>query len=185
MTRVYAVGRPPGFADTILINADKNPNTAGVRAITGGKGFGASDLANDLQGGALAGLLCFGDPCLDAAGVAAARRIKTVLLAPHETDLTKASDVALPAALWAEGDATFTNAKGMVQRARKALEPAGHARPMWSVVSLLAPRLGYAVSWPSARAVFDDLQRSVPEFASADFGRDLPTLQLRFRNSRG
>ena len=185
MSRVYAVGRATGYADTILINADKNPNTAGVKAITGGQALGPAALASDLQGGTLAGLLCFGDPCLDGAGVAAARRLKTVVLSPHETDLTKASDVALPASLWAEGDGTFTNSKGMVQRARKALEPAGHARPMWSVVSLLAPRLGYAVSWPSVRAVFEDLKKTVSDFASADFGRDLPTLQLRFRNSRG
>jgi NADH-quinone oxidoreductase subunit G len=185
MTRVYAVGRAPGYADTILIDADKNPNTAGVRAITGGKALGSAALASDLQGGALTGLLCFGDPCLDAAGVAAARRLKTVVLSPHATDITRAADVALPAALWAESDGTFTNSKGMVQRVRKALDPAGHARPMWSVVSLLAPRLGHALSWPSVRAVFEDLKKTVPDFANADFGRDLPTLQLRFRNSRG
>jgi NADH-quinone oxidoreductase subunit G len=185
MTRVYLVGRAAGTADSLLIDADKNPNTAGVKAIAGEKALGPADLEGDLQAGALSGLLCFGDPCLTATGLAAARRLKTVLLDAHETALCKASDVALPATLWAEADGTYTNSKGMVQRARQAIEPAGHARPMWSAVGLLAPRLGHALTWPTARAVFDDLRSSVAAFAGAEFGRELPTIHLRFKNSRG
>jgi NADH-quinone oxidoreductase subunit G len=185
MSRIYAVGRPAGSGDAILINADRNPNTAGVTAITGGKALGLPALENDLRSGALSGLLCFGDPCLAETGVAAARRLKTVVLSAHETPLCRVADVTLPTTLWAEADGTFTNSKGMVQRAQRAIEPAGHARPMWSVVGLVAPRLGHALSWSSARAVFEDLRKTVPGFEAADFGRELPTLQLRFKNSRG
>jgi NADH-quinone oxidoreductase subunit G len=185
LTRIYAVGRPAGAGDTFLINADKNPNTAGVKAITGPTAKGLAALEADLQAGGLAGLVCFGDPCLSDAGVTAARRLKVVVLSPHETALTRAADVALPATAWAETDGTWVNAKGMVQRVRRAIEPAGHARPMWSAVAMLAPRLGHALAWPSARAVFDDLKRTVADFEDTDFGRDLPTIQLRFKNSRG
>jgi NADH-quinone oxidoreductase subunit G len=185
MTRLYLGGRPAGRGDDLLMDADKNPNTAGVKAITRGEAKGLAELEQDLQSGALAGLLCFGDPGLSDAGVAAARRVKVVALAAHESPFTRSADVVLPAALWAEVDGTFCNRKGMVQRVRRAVEPAGHARPMWSVVTLLAPRLGHALAWATPRAVFDDLKQAVPDFENTEFGRDLPTILLRFRNSRG
>jgi NADH-quinone oxidoreductase subunit G len=64
-----------------------------------------------------------------------------VLLAAHEGPLARAATHVLPACTWAEAEGTFVNAKGMAQAFRRALAPAGDARPGWE----LAARLGRAM----------------------------------------
>jgi len=86
----------------------------------------------------------------------------------HET--AERAHVFLPAASFAEKEGTFTNSERRVQRVRKALEPAGDARPDWWITAELAKRvarrLGRDLSgqfaWRSASAVFDELARLVP-----------------------
>jgi formate dehydrogenase alpha subunit len=86
----------------------------------------------------------------------------------HET--AERADVFLPAAAFAEKEGTFTNSERRVQRVRKALDPAGEARPDWWITAELAKRvarrLGRDVStqfaWRSASEVFDELARLTP-----------------------
>jgi predicted molibdopterin-dependent oxidoreductase YjgC len=86
----------------------------------------------------------------------------------HET--AAQADVFLPAAAFAEKEGTFTNSERRVQRVRKAIEPAGEARPDWWIAAELAKRvarrLGRDVStqfaWRSASEVFDELARLTP-----------------------
>ena len=78
----------------------------------------------------------------------------------------------LPAAAWAEVHGTFTNAKGIVQRVRAAVEPPGEARPHHELIALIAKRLGVDVAAPSPKALFNEMKGAVPEFANASFGRE-------------
>jgi len=86
----------------------------------------------------------------------------------HET--AEQADVFLPAAAFAEKEGTFTNSERRVQRVRKAIDPAGDARPDWWITAELAKRvarrLGRDVStqfaWRSASEVFDELARLTP-----------------------
>jgi formate dehydrogenase alpha subunit len=86
----------------------------------------------------------------------------------HET--AERANVFLPAAAFAEKEGTFTNSERRVQRVRKALEPAGDARPDWWITAELAKRvarrLGRDVShqfaWRAAAEVFDELARLTP-----------------------
>jgi formate dehydrogenase major subunit len=56
--------------------------------------------------------------------------------------ITAQADVVLPMAIWSERAGSLTNTEGRVQKANKAVEPAGEAKPDWEVLSLLAEKLG-------------------------------------------
>jgi NADH-quinone oxidoreductase subunit G len=191
--RVYLAGRParPERADKILRSADVNPNTAGARAIGGARAKDVAQLAADLASGALRGLWMLGDHiALDDAAQAALGKLDVcVYQSPHENFLSDKVNVLLPAAAWAEVDGTFTSTlksdKTLVQRVRRALEPPGEARPHWELVQLVARKLGIAIDFPSVRALFHEMKKAVPDFAGAEYGREVPTVQLRFAGSRG
>jgi len=65
-----------------------------------------------------------------------------VVQASYGSPLTERADVVLPMAIWSERAGSFTNTEGRVQKARKAAEPRGDARPDWDILSLLADKLG-------------------------------------------
>ena len=94
--------------------------------------------------------------------------------------------MALPLAVWAEVDGTFTNRLGMVQRVRAARRrrratrcPAGRSCRTWPA--------SWAPRWSSleAKAVFARGQQKLPFMKDADWGRPMLPVQLRFANSRG
>ncbi len=187
--RAYLVGRGEGWFDDILVSADKNPNTAGAKAI-GGPGLKTvSDLSRDLRDGALSALLVVGDEGVLRGAEPAAfpweRLEALIVLASHQGPLVDAAQVALPLALWAEVDGTVTNRTGRVQRMRAALEPAGDALPGWEILSHLAHRLGIAMDLETAKKVFLEAQQKYPFMKGAEWGRPMLPVQLRFANTRG
>ncbi len=62
--------------------------------------------------------------------------------ASFKSPVTERADVVLPMAIWSERTGTLTNTEGRVQKANKAVDPAGEAKPDWEVLSLLAEKLG-------------------------------------------
>ena len=79
----------------------------------------------------------------------------------------------------------MTNRQGFVQRMQAAYAPGGQALPAWEIITRLAQASGAALSYTSARQVFDDMVQKVPDFRGATWGRDARPIQLRFANSRG
>jgi anaerobic selenocysteine-containing dehydrogenase len=83
-----------------------------------------------------------------------------------ENEVTRAADVVLPAASYAEQDGTFTNNDGFVQRVRQSIPPLHQSKPDWMITDQLARELG--MDWGyglSASAVFRELGEKVPAFA--------------------
>jgi NADH-quinone oxidoreductase subunit G len=187
--RAYLAGREPGWSDDILVSADKNPNSAGAKAIAGSRLKTLADLSRDLQGGALRALLVVGSDGVDGGASTPAlpfERLETlVVLATHRGPLVEAAHVALPLALWAEVDGTITNRTGHVQRVRAALEPAGDALPGWEILSHLAHHLKVAMDFESAKKVFLEAQQKHPFMKGAEWGRPRLPVQLRFASTRG
>jgi NADH-quinone oxidoreductase subunit G len=197
--KAYVAGLDQGWSDSILVSADKNPNTAGAMAIGAGRLRSLMDLAADLRSGALTSLLVLGEEgVLGSAGAAAvpvSKLAALVVLAWRRDPLVEAAHVALPLADWAEVDGTFTNRQGMVQRIRAAVPPAGDALPGWEILSLLAHRLGKPMEFggvengrrrePSARTVFLEAKATLAFMKDADWGPVLLPVQLRFANTRG
>jgi NADH dehydrogenase/NADH:ubiquinone oxidoreductase subunit G len=190
--RVYLAGRlpRPDRADDILRHEDVNPNTTGVRTIAtaaGAKAKGASHLSMDLASGSLKALWILGDHVeLDEEALAALAKLDLCIYqSPHETSISERANVVLPSSSWAEVDGTFTNAKGMVQRIRRAVEAPGESRPHHELIAMLARKVGVPIEYPNVRNLFHQMKQAVPEFSTAEYGRELPVIQLRFAGSRG
>src|SRR5439155_16918239 len=101
---VYLAGRPPrpDRADNILMYADDNPNTTGVRLIqaaAGSKGKSVTQLSMDLDSGAIKVLWMLGDHvALDEEAQQALSKLDLVVYqSPHENFLTERVNVLLPA----------------------------------------------------------------------------------------
>jgi NADH-quinone oxidoreductase subunit G len=189
VARAYLAGKDEGWHDDILVSADKNPNTAGARAIGGARLRSLLELARDIKDGSVTALLVVGETgVLGSGGISALpvdRLESLVVLASQDDALTAAAHVVLPLAMWAEIDGTFTNRLGMVQRARRAIAPAGDAMPGWEILSDLARHLDAVMDFASPRAVFDDARARHDFMKGADWGRPVLPIQLRFANSRG
>lgn len=189
--RAYVAGKDEGWHDDILVSADKNPNTAGAKAVAGTRLRSLVDLSRDLKAGALKALLVVGvDGVLGSNGAGAAalpvdKLDALVILAAHTNPLVEAAHVVLPLAAWAEVDGTFTNRQGRVQRIRSAIPPAGDALPGWDILSHLAHKMGMAMDFTSAKQVFMEAREKLPYMKGADWGRPFLPVQLRFANSRG
>lgn len=87
------------------------------------------------------------------------------------TETAQMAHVVLPAASFAEVDGTFTNTDRRVQRVRKAVDPPGKAKPDWVIISELATRLGYPMSYNHPSEIWDELARNTPILAGVNYDR--------------
>jgi formate dehydrogenase alpha subunit len=80
----------------------------------------------------------------------------------YPPDAWHATDLALPAASFAEVDGTFINGEGRVQRVRKAVDPPGEALPDWEILCRIARKMGKkGFDFSSARKVHDEISSLV------------------------
>lgn len=75
-----------------------------------------------------------------------------IVQAGYASPLTDRADIVLPSAIWSERSGSLTNTEGTVQKANRAVEPEGEAKPDWEILSLLAGKLGKNIG-----ASFDDI----------------------------
>jgi len=82
------------------------------------------------------------------------------------------ADVVFPAACFAEKDGTFTNSERRVQRVRKAIEPAGEAKPDWRIISEIARRMGaMGFDFEGPEQVFGEIASVTPSYAGISYQR--------------
>src|SRR5439155_16620248 len=120
--------------DKLLLNADRNPNSAGARLLgIASEPMGANlpKIAESIRGGRIKTLIVFGEE-VTRQGIEAdvLAQLETLIVSdilPNET--TGLAHYLLPRCAPAEKRGTFTNTKGRVQRFMQAVEPAGAARP--------------------------------------------------------
>jgi NADH-quinone oxidoreductase subunit G len=145
---VFFQQNPDGYADDILIHKDKNSNTAGVKIVwPDAKAYG--DLARGIESGGIKHVISLGGP-----GEAVLDKLDAlVAIAAHESPLTKAARVLLPATSWAEHSGTYVNAKGVKQVADKALSPQGDSLPAWEHAASVARALGLEPTWSSLKEI--------------------------------
>ncbi len=175
-------------ADDILRKADVTPNRRGIKEILGDQEcLSMAALEEDLAKGDLKALIVLGHelPLSEKALEDAAALDCLVVLCDHEEGIAKSAHVSLPLAGWAENAGSITNFAGQVQRMQAAYEPVGQSRPGWQVITDLAVACGSSMKNESAETVFNEMKKAVSAFSDAQWGRDLPAIQLRFANSRG
>ena len=74
-----------------------------------------------------------------------------------QTELAKIADVVLPGSAWVEKDATYTNDKGIVQAASKAINAPGEAVEDWQILTSVAAALGLPYTYTTSQQVRADV----------------------------
>ncbi len=177
---VYVTGRAPGAADHFLMTADKNPNRKGLEWIA--KGFGLelmpfTAFTAALDKNEIKSIYMVGADVPEDAEVFAKRLGGVELLvtaAMHETPVTGAAHVQLPAASHVEDEGTFTQEAGITQRVRRAFPPRGEAWPAWKWAVELGRELGAAMPHATSRDVFRALAPQVAELKDFEWDKRTP-----------
>ncbi len=145
---VFYTKAADGYEDKILIHKDKNSNSAGV-ALASPEAKPFSELQNAIESGSIKHAISLGGitPKGEADQGVLAKLEALVVIAAHESALTQAAKVVLPATSWAEQSGTFVNAKGHKQVTDRALNPQGSSEPAHTLLAQLARALGLEPSW--------------------------------------
>jgi NADH-quinone oxidoreductase subunit G len=155
-----------------VASIDAHPNSTGARLL-GLRLVDATELRRFAAGGD--GPLFILDerahPWLasyEARSTMAARTL--AVSARHQTVLTRAASLLLPAASWVETEGTYTSSTGRVQLARQAFPPGALAWPAWRLLHGLAVAFG-AASGPDTRPerIFAEVAATVPAFAGMTY----------------
>jgi predicted molibdopterin-dependent oxidoreductase YjgC len=87
------------------------------------------------------------------------------------TETAKLADVVLPAACFAEKDGSFTNTERRIQRVRKVLDPPGQARADWEIISEVAQRMGYPMTYESSSDIMKEIADLTPIYGGVNYRR--------------
>ena len=163
---------PSGYEDRFLIKADKNPNTAGAKAI--GFDTDAESIFKQIGQGKIKGLYIFGQDLVALLGPqgveSLVEQLKLIVFQGSNVNaMSQKAHYVLPSATFAEKDGTFTNGSGRVQRIHLALKPIGKSRPDWTILQSLAEEMGMRYGYPDTEKIFQDLTHSVPAFKGLSY----------------
>jgi NADH-quinone oxidoreductase subunit G len=167
---------PDADHDELLIKADKNPNTQGLVR----QDVPLDGIVDELLGAAAAGtvqalVLCRTDltawRAADEVRAALERVPYVVVLDADQRETAEYGTVVLPIGTHAEGDGTFTNHAGRVQRFRRAVALPGDVWEGWAVLGDLLARLSGEPVPVSAEAVFAALAAEGRAFRDLSYQR--------------
>jgi NADH-quinone oxidoreductase subunit G len=151
-----------GEADGKLLQADRNPNTAGAK-LTGCATGKLPEILEGIKAGKIKSLIVLGEDLDEELAK------KLELLVVIDTLPTKAAEHAnyvLPGTTFAEKRGTFINGKNRLQRFNAAIPPVGIARPEWQTLTAL---LG--ASYATIEDVFAEMARTLPALAGLNLSR--------------
>jgi predicted molibdopterin-dependent oxidoreductase YjgC len=162
--------------DELLLKADKNPNTRGLALLGLNDTAALEGVLGRLEDGSVrvlllhrADLVAWGDA--SRARRALERAPYVVVLDTHASETAQYGNVVLPVATYAEGDGTFTNHAGRIQRFQAAVPPPGNARAGWEALLDLLSRFEPGLTLADAAQVFVALAAEAPPLAGLDYER--------------
>lgn len=146
-----------------MIHADKNSNTAGVKSLApNAKPW--SEFVSAAQSGSIRHAIALGADVSVAKDSDALGKIEAlVVIASHESPLTNAATVVLPATSWAEQTGTYVNAKNLKQVSDKAIQPQGASKQALVQLADVAKALGLEPTWAKLKDVRSKLEVSEPQ----------------------
>jgi NADH-quinone oxidoreductase subunit G len=175
-----------GAGDKLLLNPDRNPNSAGARLVgiaANPMGSNLPKIADGIRKGTIKTLLVFGeDVTKHGIGADLLGKLESLIVSdilPNAT--TAAAHFVLPGCAHAEKRGTFTNVKGRVQRFMKAVESPGSARPEWEILHELVFNVTGQNGFVSIEGLFNQMAADVPAFAGlkwAGLGDTGVTIQI-------
>lgn len=184
----FVLGRPPGEADTLLRDSDKNPNTRGAHAAAGGAVRHEAELSLQIAGRAYEAVIFLDDEGEVSSVVRSSlSSLTSVILSDRRNALSDACTIRLPAASWAEFVGTYTNRQGRLRVIRPAWRIEDDRRPRAELVRELLLALGgrdIGSAREQSRAIAEEFEHEGLVALLADPQPARPRL-LRFGNSRG
>lgn len=171
---IYLSGRGAGAADKLLLRADRNPNRKGVELAAQAFGLGVRGF-DELEKAKVEGVLLAGLEVPSAEDEVAARlgQLGVVVgMGTNASPLADGAQILLPLATHAEGEGTFVNFEGRAQRFVPAYAAKGASLPAWDWAGRLLRELGQEPAWATAREVWTDLGRKLPEGSLGSFDWD-------------
>ena len=165
-----------GDGDTLLVNADKNPNSNGAKLVVlaaSQMGSNLSKIADDIRSGIIKTLIVFGEDVTQCGiGADLLAKLETLIVSdilPNKT--TAAAHFLLPGCAHAEKRGTFTNIKGRVQKFMKTVEAPGDARAEWEFLHELVHNVTGQNGFVSIEGLFNQMAKEVPAFNGLEWAR--------------
>lgn len=184
----FVLGRPPGKADSLLRDTDKNPNTRGAHAAAGDAVRHEAELSLQIAGRAYEAVIFLDDEGEVSSVVRSIlSSVTSVILSDRRNALSDACTIRLPAASWAEILGTYTNRQGRLRVVRPAWRIEDDRRPRAELVRELLLALGgrdIGSAREQSRAIAEEFEHEGLLALLADPQPARPRL-LRFGNSRG
>lgn len=161
-----------GEADGILLNADRNPNSAGSKLLgisPAEMGSNLSKMADEIRNGTIKTLIVFGeDVTRHGIGADLLGKLQNLIVSdilPNAT--TGLAHYLLPGCAHAEKRGSFINAKGIVQRFEQAINVKGDSVAEWDFLRVLAGFEGGA----GIEGVFEQMARQTPAFQGVTWAK--------------
>ncbi len=184
----FVLGRPPGKADNLLRDTDKNPNTRGAHREAGEIVHHEAELSLQIAGRAYEAVIFLDDEGEVSEVVRSSlSSFTSVVLSDRKNALSEACTIALPAASWAEIIGSYTNRQGALRVIRPAWRAPGERRHRADLVRELLLALGgrdIGSSRDLSRALAEEHAHAGLEALLHEPKPSRPRL-LRFGNSRG
>jgi len=155
--------------DKLLLSADRNPNSNGVRLTgiaTAEMGSNLVKIAAGIGNGNIKTLIVFGED-VTKHGIERDLLVKLDTLIVSDIAPNRTAELAhyvLPGCAHAEKRGSFTNGKGRVQKFMKAVEPRGDARPEWEFLHELVHNVTGKNGFASIEGLFNQMAQEVPAF---------------------
>jgi len=111
------------------------------------------------------------DPDLNHAREALKKTEFLVVSDMFMTETAEMADVVLPGVSFVEKDGTITNTERRVQRFHKAIEPIGEAKPEWQMISELAQKMGYQMSYNHPSEIMEEIAELTPIYGGMFYPR--------------
>jgi NADH-quinone oxidoreductase subunit G len=158
-----------GDEDALLVSADKNPNSNGVRLMGLSfteAGIRLPKIAEGIWKGEIRTLIVLGeDVTLHGFGQEVLAKLELLVVSDILPSITTGlAHYLLPGCAHAEKRGSYVNVKGRVQRFVKAVEPPGDARPEGEVLAELLSLLTGETVTSNIEGLFNRMARKVPAF---------------------
>jgi NADH-quinone oxidoreductase subunit G len=165
-----------GEADSLLIAADRNPNTTGARLVWGidNPTTQLSAIRQGLADGSIKAVISLGEDLITDAGFTREELSNAFVLQTHTlaNPTAEVAGVVLPAAGFTEKRGSMVNLSGRIQRLNRAVEPPVNARDDWEILrDLISAYSGTTSPLHTIEDVFKAMVASVPEFEGLTLSR--------------
>jgi len=176
-TNLLVIVPRTGEADSLLVAADRNPNTTGAMLIweTPDPSAQLDAIRDGVRNGTIKGLLVLGEDIITDAGFTAEDLAKPeFILHTHILDnpTAGAAHIVLPAAAFAEKSGSMVNLSGRLQKLNRAVTAPGDARDDWEILrDLILALQGDTTGLASVTDVFAAIARTALPFKGISFAK--------------